>query len=109
MSASASARSTAIRYSSTASSTALFAAEYGILVPPTYEPLRAQPAIVAIAKRTDSLVIEQWGAFADLEPAREKLQRRRKLAKRRASPCFDTRQKGTKVLLGVWQPCQIDI
>src|SRR5437867_1757227 len=46
---------------------------------------------------------------AEMEPVRETLHRPRKLAKRRASPCFATGQKGTKVLLGVVDACQIDI
>src|SRR5262245_66465138 len=101
ISASASARSTAIRYSSTASSTLLFAAEYGTRVPGTYALLCAQAAIARIAKRTDNLVIAQELAVAEMEPARRTLQRGRKLAKRRATPSVATRQKGTKVLLGV--------
>src|SRR5262245_59626616 len=106
--ASASPRSTAIRYSSHAFSTLSFASEYGILDPGTVLPPWAQP-IVAIAKKADNLFIAHAPVAADLEPARRRLQRRRKLAKRRASPCFTARQKGTEVLFGVSQPCQIDI
>src|SRR5262245_52758784 len=53
--------------------------------------------------------MSSFAGFAEPEPARETLQRACKLAKRRASPCFTTRQKGTKVLLLVVELCQIDI
>src|SRR5690242_791923 len=107
ISASASPRSTAVRYSSHASSTLLFAGEYGTLVPGTYAPPCAQAAIAAIVRRKDNLFIARELAVAETKPARRTLQRQRKLAKRRAPPCVATRQKGTKVLFWVCDLCQI--
>src|SRR5262245_15459457 len=107
ISASASARSTAIRYSSHALSTLSFAGEYGILAPLAV-PCLPPPPEPGHAKEKDNLVHVPAPAVADFEPARGRLQRRRKLAKRRASPCFTARQKGTEILVGVSDPCQID-
>src|SRR5580698_3168743 len=105
---SASPRSTASRYCSMVSSTDLFACENGMRVPATYVTFAAQPAD-AITTNNKNLIMGRRWPIAESAPARETLHCGRKLAKSRAAPRFAPRQKGTEVLLGVVDPCQIDI